>query len=483
MCRRRSTRRCAAPHHAPLNPTPVADPITGRITLMYRRHAASVEQVLGPTSRRFRGALLVILVLAAGIRTTFILAVARHDHALYDAAYYELQARQLGKGHGYNDPFEFEPGHPRRSRPAADHPPLTVFAILPVIWAGDQLGLDASTTRLIVRFEILIVGLFGIILMAMLARRLAGETAALIAAVIAATYPYLWVNDGLIMSEAFAVVTVVGALLLFLRLVDAPSRNLAAGLGVVCGLAALARAELILLAPLLAIPLLWTWRARSWARRLKTVGIIGLGLLVIVGPWVGFNQSRFQEPTFISTNDGIAILGSTCDAVFSGRAIGLTNLSVCIPKHAPPGDQSRVSKIYRQRAIDYINDGRRGQFVKVVAARVARDWGLFRPNDMLYINEAEGRPRWLTELGLYFYYPLVLLAIVGAIVLRRRRVRMWFLLVPPVIVTAGALASYGQTRFRVPAEPVIVVLAAVAITAVVRRRAPRQSTIEASVSR
>ena len=42
-----------------------------------------------------------------------------------------------------------------------------------------------------------------------------------------------------------------------------------------------------------------------------------------MGPWVGFNQSRFQEPTFISTNDGIAILGSTCDAVFSGRAIGL----------------------------------------------------------------------------------------------------------------------------------------------------------------
>jgi hypothetical protein len=182
---------------------------------------------------------------------------------------------------------------------------------------------------------------------------------------------------------------------------------------------------------------------------------------------VAFNLSRFDEPTFISTNDGIAILGSTCDAVFYGHAIGLTNLTVCIPKHAPPGDQSVVSKIYRQRALDYINDGHRTQFAKVVLARIGRDWGLFRPADMPFINESEGRPRWLTTLGMWWYYPLLALAIGGAVVLRRRKVRIWPLAVPPVIVTVGTVLSYGQTRFRVPAEPVIVVLAACAIAAIV----------------
>ncbi len=446
----------------------------------------------GPTSRRFRTGLLLILVVAGAVRTTFILAVARHDRSFYDAGYYELQARQLGKGHGYNDPFEFLPGNAGRSRPAADHPPLTVFVILPVIWAGDQIGLAESTTQLIVRFEIMLIGLFGIVLMALLARRLAGDAAGLIAAGIAAIYPYLWVNDGLIMSETLAVATVVGALLLLLRLIDAPSRPNAAALGVVCGLAALARAELVLLAPLLALPLLWTWRKQPLRARVAPVGIVALGVLVIVGPWVGFNLSRFEQPTFISTNDGIAILGSTCDAVFFGPPIGLTNLNVCIPKRAPRGDQSEVSKIYRQRSMDYINDGRRTQFLKVVAARIGRDWGLFRPADMAFINEAEGRPRWLTNLGLGFYYPLLALAIAGAVVLRRRRVRLWLLAVPPLIVTAGALLSYGQTRFRVPAEPVIVVLAAVAIAAMSRHRNPSargpkaerdQSAIEANVSR
>lgn len=415
----------------------------------------------------------MILVIAAGIRTTFILAVARHDRSFYDAGYYELQARQIGKGHGYNDPFEFLPDHPHRSRPAADHPPLTVFAILPIIWAGDQIGFAESTTQLVVRFEMLLIGLFGIVLMALLARRLAGDGAGWIAAVIAAIYPYVWVNDGLIMSEALAVAAVLGGLLLLLRLIDTPRRSTALALGVVCGVAALARAELILLAPLLALPLVWTWRAKAWNQRLVPIAIVGLGALVIVGPWVGFNQTRFRDSTFISTNDGIAILGSTCDAVFFGPPIGLTNLTVCIPKRAPRGDQSQISKIYRQRAIDYINDGHRGQFVKVVLARIGRDWGLFRPADMAFINEAEGRPRWVTNLGLWFYYPLAALAIAGAVILRRRKGRIWFLAVPPIIVTVGALLSYGQTRFRVPAEPVIVVLAAVTIAALtVYRRAP-----------
>ena len=127
--------------------------------------------------------------------------------------------------------------------------------------------------------------------------------------------------------------------------------------------------------------------------------------------------------------------------MFSGPAIGLTNLHVCIPKHAPPGDQSVVSKIYRQRALDYIDDGHRAQFVKVVLARIGRDWGLFRPLDMLFINESEGRPRWVTTLGMWWYYPLAAARVRRArSLLRRRRVRIWPLAVPPVIVTVGTRA-------------------------------------------
>jgi hypothetical protein len=47
--------------------------------------------------------------------------------------------------------------------------------------------------------------------------------------------------------------------------------------------------------------------------------------------------------------------------------------------------------------------------------------------------------------------------------------RQWPLLMPPLIVTVGTILAYGQTRFRVPAEPSLVVLAAVAIAALAAR--------------
>ncbi len=44
--------------------------------------------------------------------------------------------------------------------------------------------------------------------------------------------------------------------------------------------------------------------------------------------------------------------------------------------------------------------------------------------------------------------------------------------VPVLIVTIASAVTYGQTRFRVPPEPTLVVLAAVAIAAVVARDWP-----------
>ncbi|MGZ4688489.1 MAG: ArnT family glycosyltransferase [Acidimicrobiia bacterium] len=413
-------------------------------------------------SRRFFALLGVILIVALGVRVAYVLGVAQNDEHFYDAAYYELQARTLVDGHGYVDPFQYLPGASHRSTPAADHPPLTVFALVPMVAIGNGLGMDDEDTQLMMRFEIALVGLGAVVLIGLLGRELLGDRTGLIAAGIAAVYPYLWVNDGLIMSEAFATAAVAGALLLMLRLLRRPSLKLALGLGLVCGLAALSRAELLLLAPLLGLPLFVSFRKLEWSRRFAIVGTLAAGTVLVVGPWVAYNLSRFDEPTLISTNDGTALLASNCDSVFFGPSTGLTDLARCIPKRAPAGDQSVVSRIYRNRAFDYMK-AHKSRTTVVVLARVGRDWGLFRPGDMLDWNKAEGRPSWITGLGMVFYYPILAFAIGGIVVLRRRRTRQWPLLMPPLIVTVGTVLAYGQTRFRVPAEPSLVVLAAVAI--------------------
>jgi len=100
----------------------------------------------------------------------------------------------------------------------------------------------------------------------------------------------------------------------------------------------------------------------------------------------------------------------------------------------------------------------------VVLARVGRTWSVFRPLDMVQFNRGEGREPWVTRLGLLVYYPTLIAAIGGAVVMWNRRARraLWVLLVPAIAVTLGVALTYGQTRFRAAAEPSLAILAAVA---------------------
>jgi hypothetical protein len=230
-----------------------------------------------------------------------------------------------------------------------------------------------------------------------------------------------------------------------------------------CGLVALARAELGLFIPLLALPAALSARGVGRGRHIG-LAVLAVGAAVLVmTPWVAYNESRFKDSTFVSTNDGLALAGSNCDHVYYGSAIGLTYLEPpCIDIPEPPGDQSQVSAIYRKRAITYMSNHEH-QLPLVVLARIGRTWSVYRPLDMLLFNRAEGREYWAILAGIIAYYPLAALAIAGGwILVRRRRGLLWPLLVPAIALTVGVAITYGQTRFRAAAEPSIVILAAVA---------------------
>src|SRR5207302_10880566 len=87
-------------------------------------------------------------------------------------------------------------------------------------------------------------------------RRAAGPRTGLIAAAVAAVYPVLVAADGAMMSETLYGLLIAGALYVSLRMVDGWRTPLAAAiLGALIGLAALTRAEGLLLLALLAWPL------------------------------------------------------------------------------------------------------------------------------------------------------------------------------------------------------------------------------------
>ena len=112
----------------------------------------------------------------------------------------------------------------------------------------------------------------------------------------------------------------------------------------------------------------------------------------------------------------------------------------------------------------------------VVLARIGRDWSLFRPGDMLDWNLHEGRARWVTGLGLVFYYPLLLVAIGGVVVMKlRKRAAM--------AIADAAVDRHRRHVARATARPAsacrpsraLVVLAAVGIAALVARWWPERT--------
>jgi type III secretory pathway component EscS len=450
----------------------------------------------------FGTALLIVVLVGFGVRVAYVLfakserctvtvsgkvvGTSPSECTTGDQIFYNAQANTVARGDGFVEPL-WRGTHPGEDPPpAADHPPLTVFVLAPVSWLVEHPPIAWFVDEPLNdhvrehRYTMVVLGTFLVLLVGVLGRRLGGDAVGIIAASIVALSPNVWVNDGLIMSESVTTLTVVGALWAAFQLWDRPNVARAAVLGVLCGVAALARAELVVLIVLLGVVVAVTSvRARAKGGVLVLVAVATS--LVVIGPWVAYNMTRFADRTFISTNDGIALLGSNCDTVYHGSALGLTAIAGernCLDDPPPPGDQSEVATAYRKRAFEYVRDNKRRVPV-VVAARIGRTWGLFRPNDMVAFNEGEGREKTVTRLGMVAYYPTLLAAIGGAVVLARRRAwrDLYVVLVPAIAVTAGVAISYGQTRFRAAAEPSLAILAAVALVAVVRTlRSRRAST-------
>ena len=273
------------------------------------------------------------------------------------------------------------------------------------------------------RYTVAIIGTLVVLLIGLLGRRLGGHRVGLVAALIAALYPNMWVTDGLLFAEPVARLCVLGALLLALRARDRSRATTFLALGVVCGLAALARQELAFLLPLLAVPLAWSVRERGARVVAGALATTVAGGALVVAPWVAFNLSRFHDPVFISTNAGTALVGANCDPGYYGPTIGLWTSFPCLDTHdqeATLGDESQVEHAYRTRAVDYI-EHHESRLPIALAARIGRTWDLYRPADMVSYSQGENRERWVSWAGLATYYPIALAALAGIVILARRR--------------------------------------------------------------
>jgi 4-amino-4-deoxy-L-arabinose transferase-like glycosyltransferase len=406
-------------------------------------------------------------VLALAVRWIFTIVVDPHVPTIGDASAYHLLANNLAAGRGYIRPFDLLLLH--KVHATAEYPPLFPAVVSVASWLGAK---SVHAQRMCMG----VVGTATVVVIGMVGRHVAGVAAGLTAAVVAAVYPMLFQSDATLMSETVFALFVATALLLAYQATDRPTAARFVGLGALIGCATLTRAEGGALAVLLVVPLAARLSKEPWQRRVL-LGALGIGVAaLVVVPWTVRNQRTFQSFVPVSTNVGTALEGANCRPVYSGPLIGLWRSNFKLSPSSPDAcftgfditqphfNEARVAAEHRDRGLRYARH-HTSRFPAVGAARFLRTWGLFRPHQQ--INEAalEGRPiRWET-IGTWMYWVLLVSAVGGLVVLLRRRERVWPLLATFVMVSVSTLATYGNQRFRVGAEPALVVLAAAGLVA------------------
>lgn len=402
-------------------------------------------------------ALLGICAVALGIRVGYVIGWRDVPNIEGDARYYHEGANLLADGHGFVHPYAWDEG---KHVPGADHPP----AYIVVLAVPSLVGLDTIRDHMLASC---LIGTGTVALIGLLGRRIGGDKVGLLAAAIAAVYPNLWLNDGSLMSETLALFLGVVVSITAYRAWDRPTTRRFVELGIAIGLAALARAESVLLLGLLLVPLaVWVKGLDGgWRTRAQRAAVSAAVALAVMAPWVGANLVRFEHPATLSTQMGPTLDVANCDETYYGDALG--GWSFACATDIEEDDRSVLDQRTRDEAFDYMGD-HLGRLPVVVAARLGRAWGLYAPTAQLRFDEfAEARPLESSQVGLGMYYALAILSIGGIVALRRKGTPSFPLTVWLVNVAITVVVFYGMTRFRAPAEPALVLLASVGIVSAI----------------
>jgi len=460
-----------------------------------------VDDGVGVASLRGRsfGVLLGAITAAGAAWRLGYLFVAKWDQPLLlnDSLYYSIQAGLNAEGSWFRDALTGQPG--------AEHGPLTALYLTP--WSlgeGDSVKLQ--------RLAVTLAGIACVTVIGLLARRATApagarfaERCGLAAAVIAAAYPNLWINDSLVMSETLAVLLVALALYIAIGFDARPSLRAGVLLGVVAGSAALARSELGLLVPgFAAVALLRSRRRPAERRQLWPVAAMAVAAGLTLLPWTAYNLVRFHRTVLLTTNDGNTLLGANCDSTYyddvggwdirclpldPGRPGDGTGASFaervlrakCAVRagrlgHEPGDpDASDCSDDRRELALDYVGD-HLDRLPVVVAARLGRLLDVYGVESLVRLDVGEEKARWAVWAGIASWWLLAPAAIAGWVGARRRQLATrWWLVVPVAAVLVTAALFYGAHRIRAPAEPTVVVLAATAIAGALSRSGQHQT--------
>lgn len=397
---------------------------------------------------------VVVLAIALLVRIAYNLTAGVGYVAMADAGQYERIALHLLSEHCFCDTANV---------PTLGRAPLWPTVIAVIYWIF-------GTNNITVRLFLSILGSLSCLIVYFFARDLFGKRLGLIAGLIAACYPGMFIYDGWLYSESLYTFCFLAFTYALYRFQISMQRRwiILSAIAFACSL--LTRQSGLLTYAMLAffvLVIIWK-KLMPWRVALKGIGALALISCLVIIPWSIRNYVVSGYIVPVSTGSSTILAGSYNDTVFTNPMLGATGMWV-LPNDAIPPIQytQKCCNIWGE---DPNQDAYATHWIethiqsmpRLLAMHFINIWRPGTPDGLLPISQFPGRlSSRLISLALHLSAILIiLLALVGMALTWRRKWRDFLTIYMAITVTViQCIVFYGSPRFRAPIEPMLVILA------------------------
>jgi len=290
----------------------------------------------------------------------------------------------------------------------------------------------------------------------------ASKRAAILAAAVAAVYPYFIFYSIVGLTETLFMVLLLSAYLCWYR-----NAYIAASVFSVLGI--LTRPVLDPLAPLLLLYFAIAIRGLSIKAAAKYLAIYVGIYCVLMAPWWLHNYKAYQTFVRLNLGSGVALLSGNSPSNQTGGIDN--NLEATMAPFGEIADPVARDKAMQRAALNYIKEDP-GRFLIQAAKRFQRFWSPWPQ------TEEYSRPLYKL-ISFCSFIPVLLLALVFVVLYGRT----YFLRIAPLLLFIVYLNSLhlvfpASLRYRLPVEPFLIILAAAGAVHLVDRWSQKRPSRE-----